>query len=879
MRNDVRHDPTQHGPFTRALVLTALALLTACGGTPPPQADPGYILIHATATLLTSTGDTTTLHATVYDAQGNPTTDTVTWHTSNPAVLDIDATGRATATTNVGSAQITARTATLTSAPLLLVIATVVPGAILVADAQVRSGPEATDDPDDYDLGWRYHVTLSGMPDLAIDDLLIGTGSIPLGGRITATEPTTDGTRVTLAITPLDELFTHLEIDQTLDLTHTRPDITDDILTDYTIRHHPDGSIEFTPNDTTPSEFQPTQATGTRALGLFECTTTSTFPFSLPKKPSFTITPTLNFKLDYTLAEGLRHLGTQGAIKATLKFEPKISASFEGTLACEAKLLTLTIPIGGPLALILGGQIPIGVGFELKGKLTIAELGLDTSATANAGFTLGITCLPSCEPYATGTLTTEPKITPKFPDPDEQFRLTLDLEPFAYADLTLGSRAFQRLQLQLLRLTLGARQHLDLATTQGQATDPAYANNFDLHALLKAKLGKDATKAMKLLKTTIKPLTITLIDLKLAESPRGDFTITPTTVLATTNTTIGDTATFTVTLSPTTYLGIDTIDHIEIFWRKPAGDDFTLESARPDCHTIPGATNQTTFTCTTDFLEEHEGPQTFHAYAHIKLFGVTLPIPLEINKDAQATIEVILCQPTTTSTHGPLQPASNHEQCEEPAPRGVYRRTSRAALTAFAGGIGFSGDEQNVDVGDVIQYSGAVSASATGTCDWNQNVAPASGTVTADVTATFSLHMGDEPDLLLSIQGEIVATGSRFPYYDDRWCGNTVARADLYDLRFDVIGGNVLMRVTSEYQADPDDQCPYGCFGFVTVGDVVRKKTIMFTERTPSFTEEYVLSPGLYHVRAGGSIDTHDTRQGPTRTLGHRFVVSFEMIE
>jgi hypothetical protein len=249
-------------------------------------------------------------------------------------------------------------------------------------------------------------------------------------------------------------------------------------------------------------------------------------------------------------------------------------------------------------------------------------------------------------------------------------------------------------------------------------------------------------------------------------------------------------------------------------------------------------------------------------------------------------VDPIACDPTP-ATRNTLRTSSNHEQCEEPAPRGVYRRTSKVYLRAAAQIL--SGekpqateatDVQEVDVGDVIDYSGAVSASVTSFCDhyWLNDVPPVSGTVTADATATFSLRMGDEPDLLLGFEGEVFLTGSRLPYPGSlsSWCGDTVAQASLWDLNFDVIGGNVLMRVTSEYQADHPD------WGYVIVIDLVRKKEIVFTPKTPgSVAEEHVLSPGRYVAEGHGILDTQRTGSGgqATRTVRHRFDVSFEMIE
>src|SRR5690606_15117599 len=127
------------------------------------------------------------------------------------------------------------------------------------------------------------------------------------------------------------------------------------------------------------------------------------------------------------------------------------------------------------------------------------------------------------------------------------------------------------------------------------------------------------------------------IDDTLATSPKGTFTITPEQVDPGDSTALGEMATFTVELDPVEYLGRYAVDKVEFFWKHEDDAGFTLGPGRPSCVEVAGSSGKTTFECETDFLEEHLGNQTFHAFVHAELFGVPLPFPLE---GAAATVEV-----------------------------------------------------------------------------------------------------------------------------------------------------------------------------------------------------------------------------------------------
>src|SRR5690606_22515119 len=383
----------------------------------------------------------------------------------------------------------------LESAPVLILVAQTVPGAVLVTDDQVGGAIEPVDPEAVYDLGWQYSVELTGVVPLAAGDLVVGTGEAPVGGRVLGSTPSGSAQLVTLEVVTLDELFVALEFEESLDLSRVEPVVPTALEQAYEVRKTEGGGLEFLPRAGAGAALTPSQAVGTRALGPFECKTDTAFNVELAATPSFTLVPSFSFDVDYDLAEGgLKKLAATGSVDATFKFEPTLTAAFEGSLKCEIELFVVPIPIGGPLAFILGGQVPVGGGFELKGKLTLAQLGLQTSAEGKANLSMGINCPVAggdCNNFATGDASLEAQVSPKFPDIDEQFRVEAEFSAYAFADVAVGSRLFRRLRVQALRFTASAKQNLDLSTAYAQVADPGLASAFDLSLVVQAKIGED----------------------------------------------------------------------------------------------------------------------------------------------------------------------------------------------------------------------------------------------------------------------------------------------------------------------------------------------------------------------------------------------------
>jgi alpha-tubulin suppressor-like RCC1 family protein len=84
------------------------------------------------------------------------------------------------------------------------------------------------------------------------------------------------------------------------------------------------------------------------------------------------------------------------------------------------------------------------------------------------------------------------------------------------------------------------------------------------------------------------------------------------------------------------------VDTVELRWRRAVdGGGTTLAPGRGACFLLPRTSpSQTTFSCETDFTEDHLGEQAFYAFANVRLFGVPLPVPIELAPNSRRSLLV-----------------------------------------------------------------------------------------------------------------------------------------------------------------------------------------------------------------------------------------------
>lgn len=608
-----------------------LALAIACGDGTGPGPIGGAVqrlAIVPGALLLTAPGDTVSLRVVGIEADGDTISlaDAVTWQSSQPGMVAVSDVGVATAGA-FGSSVITAQSGALTSAPVLALVAQPAGGALLVSDAQVVGDIVPVDPLAPYEPGWEYRVRLRGVSPV-VGQVVLASGGAPVGGRVVSVSPAGGDNDVVLELLPLSGMFENLSVNVQLSLDDAA------LAEPQVLRAGPvNASAE-------------SRAAGRRIekefdIGNFECKAeippAFVFPLTLDAV-DVDVDPqlTLDVVIDGSV---VKKLVAHGSVAARLSANPLVTAALEAKAECLHTVRLIILPIGGPVSLIIGGQIPVGVGVEVGAKATFGQLGFDAFYQASLTTEFGIDCTAVCEVVAEMT-TTPPEgfFKPKIPTFADDLRFDLTGSAFGFAKLTIGNPLIRDLRFETVELKAGIEQKFELAGLTAQANDPAYASTYTLKPVLEFKTSSKLDAVANLLGITLAELSFAPDLPVISESPRGTFSISPGSVAAGNESALGETATFTITLDPVDYFGAYAVETVDIFRRVgPAGP---LEPGRPGCTRVEAAQDQTEFICQADFLEEHVGSQEFFAFANTRIYGVPVPVPLEVGVNGKATVEV-----------------------------------------------------------------------------------------------------------------------------------------------------------------------------------------------------------------------------------------------
>lgn len=596
--------------LTIYLIVVLGLLQAACGGggrsggsgTASSQ-DTRIVSIKITpgSVMLTQVGEQRALQAQAYNAAGEEVDATFSWSSSHPDQVAIDVNGMLTAQT-LGSAEIKATANGVTSEPALVLMTLPVANARLVADEQIVGDFTPVDSAAPYGLGFQYTVTLRGIDLPQVGEVLLGTGEAPLGGRVAAAKQVGRDVTVTLEIIPLSEMFDKLALDETIDLNAAPISIPQEVAVYYDVEIKPDGSLQFTLKPDAPAigQTQSKASPGaqvaakvTRRIGPLDCEFETGPFFSLNAlSPTITIERDLSLPLVYDPdTEELRKISLKGRVKTEFKVTNTLTAQFESKGTCKREMYRISIPINGPLALLFGGQIPVGFGFEVGGKATFAGAGFTLSAVSEFTAEVGMSCPASspCEMIQTGEVTGQTTASWTLPDglnPDTQLRFEPALYGFAFATLSLGPSStvmatervlrqilpvinvFSALSIDAFEVTAGLTLGANLAPVEGQILDPAYASDYKLTQDIKAGPSQDIDSILGMIGVNLVKAEYTS-SLILTTSPKA-LVSGVTADVSTFNP--GDIVNFKVRLDPTTVnFGIYNVDEVRIYRKVNTG--------------------------------------------------------------------------------------------------------------------------------------------------------------------------------------------------------------------------------------------------------------------------------------------------------------------
>ena len=445
--------------------------------------------------MFTATGESRRLTATAYNAAGEVLdVSDFTWEVSKSGVVEVDASGIATSTTSLGSAMITAHAEGVSSTPLLVTVTQPVSGAVLVDDAQVVGDIRPKDPGSPIIVGSHYDVTLTGVSAPAVGDILIGTGEAAVAGRVYAVSKQAGNIVVTLELVPLDELFTGFEINESIPLSFKDMVIDEDIAATYDVVENPDGSLSFTPRPGTGPGVKAARVSSARAgatgtgirSGPFGCTTTlSVIPFRLTVSPTFTLTQSLSYVVNFSAGSSYKKLAVTGDYQADASIALALTSSISGKVTCEKRLTWLTIPIGGPASFFFGGYVPLGVGMEVGGTIDLTGLGVEKKFKGEATITMGIECpagILDCDLQK--DYDSRSKFETKWTLPSTSISNSLRLKPslsgYGFVNLEIGIRRPSVALLEVLTSKIGLNMAGTLAVIAGQIEDTAFAADYKL---------------------------------------------------------------------------------------------------------------------------------------------------------------------------------------------------------------------------------------------------------------------------------------------------------------------------------------------------------------------------------------------------------------
>ena len=556
--------------FTLMLLLGGCAQEANDAGSGSEEKDTTIATIKITpgGLMFTNMNESQNLTATAYNAAGEALDVTdFTWETSKPDSVSVDASGTATAQTSLGSATITAHAAGVTSTPLLISIAQPVPGAALINDSQVVGDIRPHDTSEPLSLGSLYDVTLTGITPPGTGDILISTGEAPVAGRVVEVREENGQTIVTLEFVGLDELFTAFTINETLPMPAGDIEINPELEATYDITRNPDGSLTFTPRQEL-SVIGAVTGTSVRSMGPFECgTDLSIFPLGLSAAPTFTLTRVFDYQIVWE--DSYKKLAVTGTLTVERTDSWALTSSLTGKVTCEIEIASIPLPIpGGVATLFFSGRVPVGLGIEASGQISLTGLGFEMKAKTGGEVEAGLEA-PNGDDwqilsdYTQTDNSFETKWTPLPDSIADTLRLTPALSGYAFANLNFGLRLPRSPRWQVVASKLGLNMTGNLALVDGQIEDLTYASDYKLSLDASIGPGSGITNFLNRLRMNLSGAGITLT-VPLSTSPKATEITADVDQFS-----YNDPINFTVKLDPAfvDFLGIYNITRVKIYRR------------------------------------------------------------------------------------------------------------------------------------------------------------------------------------------------------------------------------------------------------------------------------------------------------------------------
>ncbi|MGZ6057975.1 MAG: Ig-like domain-containing protein [Myxococcaceae bacterium] len=646
MEHDVEYEPRHRCRSWTATLLLLMVLGSACqgsgaGGQPDGGGNPGPGIIRVEITpgsvLLGAAGQTHALSARAFDAQNREVAATFAWTSSHPDQVSVDASGKLTGKA-IGSAQITAETAGVTSAAATILVAETAPGAVLVSDAQVVSvGPVTFTPADGPGVGTQYEVRLKGVsPAPSPGTILLASESAQVAGKVVSTRDESGTLVATLELRPLYEVLGRYRIDWDLDVAPFGSDVLapPGAQADPGTRSAALGTRS--PADTALQQFNTVNCDGTVDAKL------------ATKKVSLGPTSSLHWVVQETRDDPnqapshVKHaLVGQFALVGTVEigFNPQVSVD----ATCAFTLPPIRIAAFGAASLLVMPAIRLGVGLDLHAALQAASASVGLTGKVGFQAEIGWECGPGpCQGLA--TLSEIDDVKPKLQAPSTHgIQVDLSARLYAFAGLDLAILGGLAGYFGIAEAQIGPKQSASLASEDDQAQLPGSSSSYKLDLVGSIAPGAGLKAAIKkVIDDSAVSVDLTFQrELSLSRSPRGTMSVSKAQAA------VGDPVKFTVDIDPDTasYLGIGyNIVSIQ-FYRVKLGDpEFTVFQ---DLEIVPSASNQTHFEKSWTPKSSDIGMYQYAAFVHTEVHDTGLLPLLEVADDTRKQVEVQgICAPS-----------------------------------------------------------------------------------------------------------------------------------------------------------------------------------------------------------------------------------------
>ena len=494
--------------------------------------------------LLTNDGDSLAFELEAFDSSGTQILveeDNILWSSSSPDIVTIGAKSGIASGLAVGSSYIIYSYGGFVDS-VQVMVATFKPEIVRVGSEKVIKGPAVLPGQDNSSpwVGTRFEVKLDssvGIEALTNGRILVQNTTDPFAGKVVSVEGQSNIKRVTLEVVPITEIISELRINQDISLENAELNVSEEVQKHFNVRRGAQGEYIL---DAKTKEFPiltgalPKRMAGgpvgTRAvpgMNPFDCEVSPGLKFkdkngnltlaSLPIRLEFgntAISIKQKLSVPHSFTErGLEKLALKGRIDAEVKFTTKIAAPFDQKFGCSVEIGSFNVPLPGLLSFLVGIQVPFGVGFEVGGKLTLADISLEAKGKGFAEFEMGYYNPPKCDlvPNATGcgfdakgekdwqNELTMPKIPSSFSEVVDGIRFEPKASVFGYARIAVGNPMIRALRVEFFEYRAGASVVGNFASVRAQMRNTKYDSKYVLTLDNVAKLGPDIEKALSLL--------------------------------------------------------------------------------------------------------------------------------------------------------------------------------------------------------------------------------------------------------------------------------------------------------------------------------------------------------------------------------------------